>query len=113
MRGLGTPLPCRAGSRNVAGGTGAGDKTAKVLPASTAFLSLPSSGSPGAELSGLLLLGLPSTCSGKMMLKASACSPHPQAGGTEGPARCGGCGKARSLSSEQHGPATCVCPSLH
>lgn len=58
--GLGTPLPCGAGSRNVAGGIRAGDKRAKVLPASSrAFLSLPSS--LGAELSGLALLGLPST----------------------------------------------------
>lgn len=61
----------------------------------------PAAGSPGAELSELLLLRLPSTYSGKMMLKAAACSLHPQAGGTEGLAGCGGCGKARSLSSEQ------------
>lgn len=57
--GLGTPLPCGAGRRNVAGGIGAGDKRAKVLPACRAFLSLP--GSLGAELSGLALPGLPGT----------------------------------------------------
>lgn len=44
----------------MAGGIGAGDKRAKVLPASSrAFLSLPSS--LGAELSGLALPGLPTT----------------------------------------------------
>lgn len=111
--GLGTPLPCGEGSRNVAGGIGAGDKRAKVLPASRAFLSLPSSGEPGGEeeLSGLALPGLPGTYSGKKKLKAAPCSLHPQAGGTEdfpGAAGPEATGRAGSPSPEQRGTATCV-----
>lgn len=49
----------------------------------------PAAGSPGAELSGLVLPGLPALTLGKLMLKAAPCSLHPQAGGTEGLARCG------------------------
>lgn len=49
----------RSRKQECGGGIGAGDKRAKVLPASRAFLSLPSS--LGAELSGLALPGLPGT----------------------------------------------------
>lgn len=120
--GLGTPLPCGEGSRNVAGGIGAGDKRAKVLPASRAFLSLPSSGEPGGGAGGRKsCLGwrcraCPALTLGKKKLKAAPCSLHPQTGGTEdlpgveGPEATG---RAGSPSPEQRGTATCVQPSFH
>lgn len=93
--GLGTPLPCGEGSRNVAGGIGAGDKRAKVLPASRAFLSLPSSGEPGGggggeeELSGLALPGLPGTYSGEEEAESTSLFPASPNWWDRGLARCG------------------------
>lgn len=60
------------------GGTGAGDKRAKVLPACRAFLFLPSSGEPwGRSCLGWCCSACPALTLGKMP-KAASCSLHPK-----------------------------------
>lgn len=112
--GLGTPLPCGAGSRNVAGGLGQVIKELKCyLPPEP---SCPFPAAWGQSCLGWRSRACPALNLGKTMLKAAPCFLHPRAGGMKhlpGAAGPEAMGRARSPTSEQWGTATCVCPSSH